>query len=389
MEESKNVRLSSVDSKKRMEKYREWFFHSMDYSSTIVLERFLREQNITLDEDYEGLENTICSDTFAIIDKGNNRVIGFVGLTEIRRMNRSGNIWIQMDSSLDYDKQIEQGKQALDRMLEYSFHTKRLHNLIMEVPAYHRQAIDILKNSKMVFMARREQSALFHGDIFDSMLTFQSTPIIYYNNNRVFSSYHTDEYTTSNLQYLKLNKESTMKDVIEGENIVLLNPKRYDATLEKIGTIPFFVSALNNPKISIPFGILVPNWTDTSVRSQLMSIDYVIVKDEKPLGYLSLSHKNASDRSANIEAIIGDLNEQGKGYMSEAIRLFLKEQYERGIYNSIIANIFDFNHKSQNLFQNVGFQKIGERYEVYYAYEKLNNIYFYEMNRGNYQKRLK
>lgn len=385
--ENSTVELSIIDPKKRLEKYREWLCSEKD-SSKIVLERFLREQNITLDEDYEGLENTICSDTFAIIEKGSNELLGFAGLTGIRRMNRSGNIWLQMDPFLDYDKQIEQGKEALNKILEYSFYTKKLNNLIMEVPTYHRQVIDILKKSKMIFMARREQSALFQDDIFDSMLTFQSTPIIY-SHQSFFSSYHTNEYTTSNLQNIKLNKESTMRDMIEGNDIVLLNPKRYVSTLEKMGTIPFFVSTLNNPKISIPFGISIPNWTDTAVRNQLMNRDYIIVKDKKPLGYLSLSHKNAYDRSANIEVVIGDLKEQGKGYMKEAIHLFLKEQYERGIYNSILADIFDFNQKSLNLFQKVGFQKIGERYEAHYAYEKLNNIYFYEMNRSSYQKRLK
>ena len=175
--ENSTVELSIIDPKKRLEKYREWLCSEKD-SSKIVLERFLREQNITLDEDYEGLENTICSDTFAIIEKGSNKLLGFVGLTGIRRMNRSGNIWLQMDPFLDYDKQIEQGKEALNKILEYSFYTKKLNNLIMEVPAYHRQVIDILKKSKMIFMARREQSALFQNGIFDSMLTFQSTPII-------------------------------------------------------------------------------------------------------------------------------------------------------------------------------------------------------------------
>lgn len=333
------------------------------------------------------MQNSNYSDTFAIIDKGSNHIIGFVGFTELRRMNRSGTIWIQVDPSLDYDKQIEQGKEALNMMLEHSFGIKKLHNLIVEVPAYHRQAIDILKNSKMIFMSRREQSVLFHDDTFDSLITFQSTPMIYYN-HYLFSSYNNQD-TTSNLQKIKLNKKSTMKDSLEGRNIVLLNPEKYASILEKIGTIPFFVAALNNPEISTPFGILFPNWTDTSVRYQLMNKDYVIVKDNKPLGYLSLSNNNTDDRSANIEVVIGDLEEQGKGYMKEAINLFLKEQYERGIYNSILANVFDFNHRSQNLFQNAGFQKIGERYENYYAYSRLNNSYFYEMNQSGYQKKLK
>ena len=85
--------------------------------------------------------------------------------------------------------------------------------------------------------------------------------------------------------------------------------------------------------------------------------------------------------------MIGDVSEQNKGYGTEAVQLFLDEQFKNGPFNSLVSSVFEFNLPSQKLHESIGYQEIGIRPEAYYAYGKLNNMHIYEINRDIYEKR--
>lgn len=322
---------------------------------------------------------------FAIVDKGSDELIGLIGLSNTQAMNQRSNLWIKMDTMMDYDKQIDQGVDALHLMLEYCFDIMNLHSIIIETPAFNRQLLDICENSKMSFMAERHQAVLLENDLYDNLISFQCTPAIYKMETGFLP---TQDCSYSNIKNLVWNDSFNMRSLIEGKNIVLTNPKLIEDS-QKEKYIPALAEFLNNPAISIPLGEYKTNWNDFRARKQLESVNYVIEKDRQLLGYINLFRESKRNHSADLEVVIGNSEEQGKGYGREAMSLFLEENYQSGVYNSLVSNIFDFNEASRRLHESLGYQKIGERYEAYYANGRLNNMSTYEMNQEIHSQKMK
>lgn len=383
--EGDSIYLASIDCDKDVLKYMEWN-NSKDIDSRIVFGGYTVKR-LTEEAAREELNDLAEQNAFAIIDKGNDKMIGLIGLSNTQAMNQRSNLWIKMDTTIDYNKQIDQGVDALHLMLEYCFYIMNLHSVVIQFPAFNSQTLDICKNSKMLFMYERDQAVLLENDLYDNLISYQCTPSIY-ESGVGFYEIHDLSPVFSNIRQLSFNDNSKMNDIITGNNIQLVAPNNIleNKNDDYIHTMASF---LNNPKVSIPLGEYKTNWNNYIAKEQLESVDYVIEKNGKLIGYINLFNKNKTDRSASLEVVIGDIKEQRKGYGKEAMSLFLEEEYQNGIYNSLISNIFEFNEPSLKLHKALGYEKIGERYEAYYAYGKLNNMQTYEMNREIYKSKQK
>jgi RimJ/RimL family protein N-acetyltransferase len=91
-----------------------------------------------------------------------------------------------------------------------------------------------------------------------------------------------------------------------------------------------------------------------------------VKSSEKYIGNVYLTHLDWINRSAEAHIFIGDKDEWGKGYASEALFLMLQFGFlERGL-ERIYAYILETNIQSQKLFQKCGFQEEGMlRHSVY------------------------
>lgn len=375
--------LASINSQRDAIKYMYWN-NFKDNDSLIVFDGYTGKRILTEEAARAELDDLSNKDAFAIIDKGRNQMIGLIGLSNKDQINQKSNIWIKMDTTMDYDKQIDQGVNALHLMLEYCFDFMNLNSIVMEFPAFNKQSLDICKKSSMSFMAKRDQAVLLGKDLYDNLISYQCNPMIYDMETGLFEDHNR---AFSEIKKLSFNNNSKMSQLLTGNNISLVMPSilREDKKKDYIHDLASF---LNDPKVSIPLGNKV-NWNYERSKMQLESVDYAIFKDDKLIGYINLFRKNERSRSADMEVLIGDRNEQNKGYGREAMTLFLEEEYQNGIYNSLISNIFDFNEPSLNLHQSLGYKKIGNRYEAYYAYGKLNDMQVYEMNRDVHREYVK
>lgn len=322
------------------------------------------------------LENQLA---FTIVDKDTDKMIGFIGLSCTQQMNQRSNLWIKMDPRISQDRQFEKGIEALHLMLDFSFNMINLHNIIIESPTNCIGNMEILKRSKMELFGIKHQAAHIQDNFFDNVACFQCTPQIYYNQHRKENSFAIEHLIKSNPKEVHLNEVSTMSNLVQGQSIELWNPTVYQEELEKNGAIPFFATCLMDPAISIPLGEFKSNWTDSTVKEYLTKMDYIIVINEQPIGYINTFRKDKQNRSAYLEIVIGSHSFQYKGFGKEALQLFLNEQYQHGIYNNISSNVFDFNTASILLHHSIGFNKVGTRFESYYANGKLHDIEAYEM----------
>lgn len=358
------------------DKYMEWVNCSSD-NAQIVFGGYTGKTIESEEQAREQLNDMAVKNVFAIIDKSTNQFIGLTGFSNTQAMNQRSGIWIKMDTNLDYEKQVAQGAEALDFMLEYGFDIMNLNSIVMDVPVFNQQALDICNASQMNFMAERHASSKFSDDKFYNTVSFQCSKNLYGRKTDI-SDLILDR-SGKTITGLAVD-ESNLGKVLNGENITL---SKYQGQEDYV---PRMASFLNDPLVSIPLGEYKTNWNDYRAKKQLESVDYVIEKDGILIGYVNLFRKDMYNRTADLEIMIGDRSQQRKGYGTEAMELLLAEEYQNGPFNSLVSNVFEFNEASHKLHEDVGYQKIGVRNQGYYAYGKLNDMHTYEMNRDLYQK---
>src|SRR3989339_686141 len=75
------------------------------------------------------------------------------------------------------------------------------------------------------------------------------------------------------------------------------------------------------------------------IINQSEDIELVIVENatKHPIGYCSIYDISKSNKSAEISFLIGEKSSQGKGYGKEALKLLLKEAFEKSRLHSLFA----------------------------------------------------
>lgn len=344
----------------------------------VVFESYKREKIASVEDARNELNDMAVKNVFAVVDKNTNQFIGLTGFINTQAMNQRSHMWIKMSPEIDYDSQVSKGAQVTDLMLEYAFDIMNLHSIVVDVPAFNKQTLDICSNSQLQFMSERKHASRM-GDNLYSTISFQCTKPLY--GTKHFPTQLSFSNDVRSIHDMAVD-EANLQKVLKGNRIVL---SKYAGQEEYI---PRMASFLNNPRVSIPLGEYKTNWNDYRAKKQLESVDYVIEKDGNIIGYINLFRKDLHNKTADLEVMIGDRSEQNKGYGTEAMRLFLDEQFSNGPYNSLVSNVFEFNLPSKKLHEAVGYHEIGVRSEAYYAYGKLNDMHIYEINRDSYQKKM-
>lgn len=94
--------------------------------------------------------------------------------------------------------------------------------------------------------------------------------------------------------------------------------------------------------------------------------------DDCLIGNISLMKINQIHRTAEVGLFIGDAENRGKGYGSEAMKLILCYAFKILNLNNILLNVFSFNKNAQAMYKKVGFKEIGKRRNAYFY----NNKYY-------------
>ena len=351
-----------------------------DNLSRVVFDTY-KEEAYDLENAKNELNDLAAKNAFAIISKDTDEMIGLIGLSNTLAMNQRSDMWIKMYTNLDYEKQVCNGTEAVNLLLAYCYQVMNLHSVVATTPSFNTQAMDIYNRSSLVYYGYRSESERYIDKKFYPTVYYQCTPRIFRDTSlyRMIdcSRFHGRELHISN------DDEKNMSSLLVGGRICL---SKYEGQEEYI---PVLSSYLNNPAVSIPIGEYKTNWNNYRAQKQLQDIDYMILKDEKLLGYINLFRKDYKNRTADLEILIGDVNEHNKGYGKEALELYLREQYQNGPFNNILSCVFGFNHPSMSLHRSLGYQPIGIREEGYFAYGKLQDMHLYEMTSDIHKQKVK
>jgi len=321
------------------------------------------------------LQSMTANDSFAIIDSDTNELIGYCGFSDIVSLNQRAELWIKINPSMDKQKQIDLGAEALNKLIYYAQDYLNLNSLIIKIPAFNSTLLDVVKNSKMRFLGIRTTSSKFlDGKYYDTL---------YFQISRVSSK---DEISVPSFSLegkdLDLFEKDT-RSVITGERVTLI---KYRRNKRQDNLLTEFLNVYDN---ALPLGEFKRNFTPEFSRSFLEDTEYLILVDDKFIGYIKTIAKDKFNRSAGLEILIGDSMYKGKGLGSESLDLFLNEVFSKKRYSNIMSSVFDFNRSSIALHEKLGFTYVGTREQAYYSNGFFNDMHYYEMTEEQYKNRKK
>ena len=104
------------------------------------------------------------------------------------------------------------------------------------------------------------------------------------------------------------------------------------------------------------------------------------------LGNISLMKVDFVDRTAELGIFIGEEDNLGKGYGSDAIRLILEYGFNQLNLNNIMLRVYSFNEIAINAYKKCGFKVFGTHREAHYFEGKYCDEIYMNILKKNFKK---
>lgn len=104
-------------------------------------------------------------------------------------------------------------------------------------------------------------------------------------------------------------------------------------------------------------------WVESAQNGYNFSM---VLNDDTLIGNISLMNVNEIDGTATIGLFIGEKDNRGKGYGSEALKLILNFGFNVLRLHNIKLDVFDFNENAIACYKKVGFKEYARRHECYF-----------------------
>ena len=114
-------------------------------------------------------------------------------------------------------------------------------------------------------------------------------------------------------------------------------------------------------------------WFEEKLKNDKAVLLAVVKKEgDEPIGYFEFMEVEHVHRTATFCVFIGDEENRGKGYGTEAVGLGVKYGFDVLNLNNIELKVYGFNERAIKSYIKVGFKEYGRRRQAYY----LNGEYF-------------
>lgn len=155
-----------------------------------------------------------------------------------------------------------------------------------------------------------------------------------------------------------------------------------------------FTRWINDETLARGLGNFKFNFTEQDEKEYLENsnkngnITFAIVRkeDNKMIGSYGLIIKDNVSRRIHIGGFIGDKEDRGKGYGTEALKLLSKYCFEILNAESLYSGIFEFNEASLKAAKKAGYSVAGKYRNAYYYAGRFYDEYCIEMIREDYEK---
>ncbi|MEO3944937.1 GNAT family protein [Gorillibacterium sp. CAU 1737] len=150
---------------------------------------------------------------------------------------------------------------------------------------------------------------------------------------------------------------------LQGERVSLMTVRPEDAAR--------ISHWLNDLEITVPLGgeaytPIFPERMRREIETDGQNHSFLIVVNEtiQPIGRCHLYSLDFINNSGRLGIFIGERDQWGKGYGTEAVNLLLEYAFHLLNLNSIMLGVFEFNERALHCYRKAGFREIGRLREA-------------------------
>lgn len=353
------------------------YLASIDFESNALdYALFNKEnQNKSIEQLKEELNNYSIKNYFAIIEKNTNKLVGIVGFKNLIQANQRANIDLILNDELGKEKKLEYGKEALDGISIYAYVSMNLYNLLCEETNF--DSCQMYQDAGYEYIGTRHNTVLKENKLGDLHL-FQRRPDITFTERTIIRK-ETNYIIPASLII------SELPQIVTENNVTLVRPSKLNWK-EKNDIRVSLGNSLNDFYDSSCMGEYKMIYNDYRLSKKMddkNGFDYFILNENgKTIGYVDRLHINNKNLSTDIEINIFDKSSRKKGYGTKAYQAYVKTLRQIG-YVSVGSVVFGFNESSKSLHKTLGFNKYAIRNKSYFADGKLQDMHYYEADLTN------
>ncbi len=145
----------------------------------------------------------------------------------------------------------------------------------------------------------------------------------------------------------------------------LIGERVYLRTLDRADA-PAFVTWLNDPEVArflLPRGPMTlraeEEYIDALAHGDRISLGLALRDGDRLIGGTGLHDIDLRCRRAAFGILVGEKEEWGKGYGTEATRLMLGHAFESLNLNRVWLHVFEYNERGIRAYEKIGFRREG------------------------------
>lgn len=130
-------------------------------------------------------------------------------------------------------------------------------------------------------------------------------------------------------------------------------------------------------------------WVEAAIKEDKNNLRLAICLTENHclIGLVNLTNIDHVNKKAEFSIIIGDKNQQGKGYGLFATQLMLKHAYEELNLHKVWLSVLQTNKNAQHIYQKIGFITDGILRQDVFKNNKYQNLIIMSMLKDEYESR--
>jgi len=125
-------------------------------------------------------------------------------------------------------------------------------------------------------------------------------------------------------------------------------------------------------------------WLEDTLKKGEPALAIVLAETDRLIGSIGLFEIKQTHGTATVGLFIGEAADRGKGYGTEALKLFVG--YAFGVWNlrNIMLMVYEFNQNAVKSYLKAGFKEFGRRRKAYYLDNKYYDIIFMDITRDDW-----
>lgn len=126
-------------------------------------------------------------------------------------------------------------------------------------------------------------------------------------------------------------------------------------------------------------------WLQNTLEKGEPNFAIVRKEDDTLIGNCGIMNIDSVSKTATVGIFIGDIENRGKGYGSEALKLLVQYGFNYLNLNNIDLKVFDFNENAIVCYKKVGFKEYGRRHDAYYCNGKYRDVILMEILKKDFE----